>query len=305
MQYSSNPIEGIGAFFWRHKKIGRICALAILLAALLLCFVIGSRYSYGGQPAPRDEETVQTNYPALAIRETDLDQEPENVDERNLSECTDICEITRGGDYRLSGELNGMVYISAEDQQVHLFLDGVRIHSDEGPAIYCETAEFLQITLLPGTENFISDSGDYRESENQEACIFARCDLTMNGSGALTVNGYYKDAIRSQDVLRVTDGTYTVKCKRTGLHGTDGIHVSGGRIMISSEKNGMRTTKNGRDGRGCLIVSGGEHSVIAGRYAFVAEKSDAHIYNCIVRSKSTVASFDVGGTAHVQEGCVK
>lgn len=157
-----------------------------------------------------------------------------------------------------------------------MFFDNVAVTSKTGPAIYCQGANKLIITLLPGTENRISDSGSYRADAELEACIYSECDLTINGTGELVVNGYYKDAIQSKDIVKILDGVDTIKCKRTGIHGNDGI-----------------------------LISGGEFSIIAGRYAFVAAKADLLVYNCTVFERNIVNTYDVGGTTSIQEGCVQ
>ena len=101
----------------------------------------------------------------------------------------------------------------------------------------------------------------------------------------------------------VVDGEITIKCKRSGIHGTDGILVAGGRLSISSEKYGLRTVKSGADGRGNLVVSGGEHRIIAGRHAFLVSRGDLYVYNCEVSDNSIVSTASVGGRTRIQSGC--
>ena len=158
---------------------------------------------------------------------------------------------------------------------------------------------------MPNTENVISDSASYPADGEIEACIYSECDLTINGTGILLVNGYYKDAIRSKDIVKILDGIYTIKCKRTGIRGNDGVLISGGNLKISSEKYGIKTTNSGPEGRGNLIVSGGELTVIAGQYAFVVTQADLLIYNCTVFDRSVVDTYNVGGTSNIQEGCMQ
>ena len=279
----------------------------VLLFALFLCWKVGTAHEAAGTAVniPSNEQELGESFPYLAL--THLDQETEMTAPAaiNLSRVRDGYEITEAGEYHLTGELRGTLVINAPEENVHLFLDNVSITSKAGPAIYCKDASKLVITLMPGTENVISDSGDYRAEEEAEACIFSECDMTINGTGALTVNGYYEDAIRSKDVVKILDGVYSIKCKRTGIRGNDGILVTGGTIMISSEKYGLKTTKLGADGRGNLIVSGGELTIIAGRYAFVTTQANLLIYNCTVFERSVVETYNVAGVARIQEGCVQ
>ena len=280
----------------------------LLIFALFLCWKIGTAHEAAAENAPgipTTDQELRDDFPYLAITQVDQETEMTAPVEIDLSRVQDGYEITAAGEYHLTGELRGTLVINAAEQNVHLFLDNVSIISKSGPALHCQEANKLVITLMPGTENTISDSGDYRADEEVEACIYSECDLTINGTGVLTVNGYSKDAIRSKDTLKILDGVYTIKCKRTGIHGNDGILVTGGTFMISSEKNGLKTTKAGIDGRGDLIISGGEWTIIAGRYAFVATKADLYIFDCTISQRSVVSAYDVGGTARVQEGCVQ
>lgn len=290
MRYSSRPFVGV-----------------ILIFVLFVCWKAGTAYEAAAAKAPgipATEQDLQKNFSYLLIKQLDQETEMTSPVEVNLSRQQNGYEITAAGDFHLTGELRGTLVINAAEQNVHLFLDNVSITSRAGPAIYCRNSNKLVITLMPGTENTISDSGNYRVDEEIEACIYSECDLTINGTGGLTVNGYSKDAIRSKDIVKILDGTYTIKCKRTAIHGNDGIVVNGGSFTISSEKNGLKTVNSGDDGRGNIFISGGELSIIAGRYAFVATNANLFIYNCTVHQRSVVSVYDVGGEVRIQEGCL-
>lgn len=308
MQYSNNPLESVFVFFRKHKLMGKLCVLFSLALALLVCWKVGMDHKATAQnffDIPATEEELQEDFPYLAITQLDHEAELTNPIDVNLSHMQERYEITTGGQFHLTGNLNGTLFINAEEQNVHLFLDDVTITSKSGPAIYCQDADKLVITVMPGTENIISDLGDYRADEGIEACIYSECDMTINGTGDLIVNGYYKDAIRSKDIVKILDGVYTIKCKRTGIHGNDGVLVTGGNITISSEKYGLKTANSGAEGRGNMIISGGELSIIAGRYAFVTAKANLLIYNCSISESSVVNPYDVGGVKRIQEGCMQ
>ena len=312
MQYSNSPLEPVSDFFRKHKPIGEILALILLVGALAFCWVIGyvlekkeagfAKYTY--IEVPLSEEELEQEFSYLAVSDLDQNTDSSESVKISLDEKDGLLEISEGGNYTLSGKMIGQIKINAPDQVVHLFLDGAEISSKSGPAINCIDAAKLIITLVDGSENTISDSGDYRQYVDEEACIYSTCDMTINGKGSLNVYGYYKDAIRSKDLVRILDGNFYIKCKRTAVHGNDGILVSGGEFMISSEKYGFKTTKLGADGRGSLVISGGDMSIIAGRSAFVTTKANVYIYNCSIKSHSVVSTYDIGGLHKEQEGCV-
>jgi len=307
MQCSNKLLQAYRIFRVRYRFLNVLAAMGGLLAVLAACWLWGSRYDAARSAAASPSATVQdpdTQLDYLAISRWDQDTDPANAVTVDLSGCDGSCEITAGGDYLLTGKLQGRVHILAKKESVHLFLQDAEIVSDSGPALYCEEAEKLTVTLLPGSENVLSDSADYRTAEEQDACLQAECDLSLNGSGALRVNGFYQDAVRSKDVLRIVEGSYTVKCKRTAFHGNDGIHITGGSFDIASEKNGFKTTKTGADGRGDIVLTGGKLALVAGRYGFYAQKEDVYIRGCTVSQNCIVETVKCAGEQVIEEGCI-
>ena len=291
-----------------RKKALQALLLLLLCGALVLCWKVGRSYENRHTPStpeiPLSEETLREAFPRLAVTRADHDTEAEDAERVDLLQAGEELLIS-GGNRELTGRLAGRIRIAAEEQTVHLILAGVNLTSAEGPAIWVESAGKVIITLKDGTENYISDSGDYRKTPGVEACIYSEADLTLNGKGSLTVSGLYRDAIRSKNVVKVLDGKITIRCKRSGIHGTDGIYVAGGELDISSEKNGLRTTKNGADGRGNLVIAGGDHRIIAGKHAFLVGRGDLYIYDCSIFEKSVVSPWNVGGEVRVQSGCIQ
>ena len=288
------------------RNSNKLYVAILLVFALFICWRIGAAFEKEKVPdIPVSDEELRESFPYLAIIDMDQETQMKNPVYLDLSGLSDSYEITVAGDYHLTGDLQGTLFINTPEENVHLFFDNVSITSKSGPALYCQDANRLVITLLPGTENYISDSGDYRAEDTVESCIYSECHMTFNGSGELTVNGYHKDAIRSKDIIKILGGDYAIKCKRTAIHGTDGIVITDGTFTISSEKFGLKSTKTGAEGRGNIILSGGEFSIIAGRYAFVAEKANLYIYDCTVYQRSVMSVYDVAGAVRVQEGCVQ
>ena len=290
----------------RSAKARRLILLAVLVVLLLLCWQIGTRVSYQKTaPIPETQEALEQDFSWLTLTNEDQNTEADAPTTLALEDFSGTCDITDAGDYLLTGRLDGTLRVDAKGSTVHLFFDGVTIQSSNGPAILIEDAGKVLVTLLPGSENSIRDSGKYSGFENTEACIYSSSDLTINGSGALNVYGFHKDAIRSKDVLKVVDGDVRIQCKRTGLHGSDGVNIAGGRLFIESEKNGVKTTRSGQDGRGCLMISGGTVSIVAGRYALVTEEASLYIFDAAVQLNGVIGDYDIRGKRMIEEGCVQ
>lgn len=310
MLFLIDELEEIRAFFNYHRVLARMLLLSLLVFVLFACLQVGSKHeqagaSYVSLDEVRREGSTAAVFSYLAENELDAETDPASAELVELGEVGGNLEITRGGAYRLAGRLDGKVQIRADEQLVHLYLDNAEISSKNGAAIYVEEALKLVITLLPGTENSISDSGYYRETPNEKACIDSAADLTINGTGRLRISGLYGDGIRTRDVLRILGGEISLKCKKSALRGNDGILITAGSLFLSSEKNGMKTTKSGDGGRGNIVIKGGEMSMISGGYTFVCEKGALYIYDCSIKETHVASTYSVRGGTNVVEGCIQ
>lgn len=228
-------------------------------------------------------------------------QEPVEI---NLSEVEESLVLKDAGEYLISGELNGSIIIDVEDQNVHLFFDGINIKSKRGPAFIVQSAGKVFITVVEGTENTLSDSPNYDREKEENACIYSLCDLTINGSGKLLVSGLYKDAIHCKDILKVLCSDLKIQAKRDGLRGSDGVYLKSEDILIETEGNGIRTTKTGKVGKGSIELAGGNVSIISGKYG-LNSAGDLRIYNSLCYLNGILGNMMIVGEMKVDEGCLQ
>ncbi len=155
--------------------------------------------------------------------------------------------ITAAGTYIVSGELSdGSIVVSAgEDDKVQIVLAGASITCSNGPAIYVEQADKCFITLASGTQNTLSD-GSTHASEDTNACVYATCDLTINGEGSLSVNGNYRHGVFTKDDLVIFGGTVSVSAVENGLHGKDSVKIGDGDISIVAGGDGVKSNKDSK-----------------------------------------------------------
>lgn len=282
-----------------------------LVVIIVLVCIFCSIFTLGIYMVQDDmnNNSVETGAYKKLFTELEFDEEDIQVDAEeytyiNLSDYKGECIISDEGDFWIQGDLDGSVIIDSRNGIVHLYLDDVSISSNEGPALNVVDAEKVIITLVDDTDNILSDSGYYTSSKETAACIYSVGNLTFNGKGNLTINGYYKDAVCTKDILKIYEGNYSLKCKNSAFRANDGIHVSGGSIEISSEKIGFETRKKGGDGKGNIVISGGNINLVAGEYAFVTEKADLYIFDCTIEQHSIIGNTKVEGECFIQEGCV-
>lgn len=276
------------------------CIITVIVSTLALIFfwVLGN--AWWPQPAAATPQAEESSLHYLRFRPNEDSVSPENAAEADISDVS--FAITKGGEYLLTGSRDATLRIDAPGDTVHLFLRNASIESTLGPAIECARAEKLIITVLPDTENILADSGFYDLQKELVACVDAQCDLVLNGTGKLTVTGLYKDGLRSSDRLRLRDLELDIRCKRSGLHGSDGIAAENMTLTIAAEKNGLRTTKKGADGRGCIRMDGCKVSVTAGRYSFLAEQGSTYLTDCELYTRSILKDFGGSGGVFIQEG---
>ena len=281
------------------KKEIVIVSFAVLFAAAL-SFCIWDTVSAGKNESKTLEEGASDGY--FSVTAADLDTEAGTGSLLSPDEYGKTEEIREPGTYILSGEYKDTIFINTEDQNVHLILDNVVIGSPSGPAIYARSAGKLFITAKEGTENHLSDSAYYTDKE-ANAAIFANCDLTINGSGSLFVSGYNKDAVHGKRIVKVLDAKVSLKSKRCGIRGNDGIYLSPEVLTVESEKFGLQTVDSGTPPRGDIEITGGTLSMIAGDTG-ISSQSDVYVSGCSLAIQAVVSPVTARGEQHLEEGAV-
>ena len=172
--------------------------------------------------------------------------------------------ISTAGTYIVSGNLaDGSITVTtSENDKIQIILNGVKIACSSGPAIDVQSADKCFITLAEGTQNSLSD-GSVFTSEDANACIYATCDLTINGSGSLDVSGNYRHGVFSKDDLVVYGGSINVSAVEDGLNGKDSVKIGAGDISIDSGADGVKSSKSTNPEKGFVYVSGGSLSIDA------------------------------------------
>lgn len=185
-----------------------------------------------------------------------------------------VVTIKAAGVYVLSGTLtDGTIVVDAgDDDKVQLVLDGVSIMAADYAAIYAKNADKVFVTLAEGAENSLTVSGDYVQTDdnNVDAVIFAKCDLTLNGTGSLTVKDTTGHGIVSKDDLVVTGGTYTIDSQDHCLNGKDSVRIADGTFNLSCDEDGIHAGNDDQQD-GYVYIEGGDINISVGDDAIHAE----------------------------------
>lgn len=170
--------------------------------------------------------------------------------------------ITAAGTYVVAGELMaGSLVVNAGDQdKVQIVLDGASIRNEAGPALNIQQADKVFVTLAAGSQNTLADGASYELAEGEDepnAALYSKADLTINGTGALTVEGNYRHGVNSKDDLVVTGGAITVTAKEDGLRGKDCVKVADGSFTVTAGRDGVKSSNDEDPTRGFVSIDGG------------------------------------------------
>lgn len=195
-------------------------------------------------------------------------------DNSNVQIEDEVVTIKAAGVYVLSGTLtDGTIVVDAgDDDKVQLVLDGVSITAADYAAIYAKNADKVFVTLAEGAENSLTVSGDYVQTDdnNVDAVIFAKCDLTLGGTGSLTVKDTTGHGIVSKDDLVVTGGTYTIDSQDHCLKGKDSARIADGTFNLSCDEDGIHAGNDDQQD-GYVYIEGGDINISVGDDALHAE----------------------------------
>ncbi len=176
--------------------------------------------------------------------------------------------ITEEAVYRISGTLDdGMIIVNAPDTaKLQLVFDGVSIHSETSAPLYILEADKVFVTLADGTENTLSNGGTFIaiDDNNIDSVIFSKQDLTLNGSGSLTVTSPAGHGIVSNDDLVITGGTYTITSASHGLKANDSVRITGETtVTIDAGKDGIHAENSDDASLGFVYISNGAMNIEA------------------------------------------
>lgn len=188
--------------------------------------------------------------------------------------------ITAAGTYVLSGQLSdGQVVVDVQDKgTVHLVLNGVTLQDSDSAPIYIKEAGKAVITLQEGTDNRVTDGATYvfadAATDEPSAAIFSKADLTINGTGKLTVTASYKDGVSSKDDLKIAGGTIAVQAADDGIVGKDLIAIQDGTFSIKAEGDGIKATNDEDTAKGFIAIADGTFDITSGNDGIQAETAE-------------------------------
>ena len=176
-------------------------------------------------------------------------------------------KITENATHIISGTLeDGMIIVDAKDDaKLQIVLNGVNIHSESSAALYILNADKVFVTLADGTDNLLSNGGTFEaiDENHIDGVIYSKEDLTLNGTGSLTVTSPSAHGIVCKDDLVFTGGTYTVTSASHGMDVNDSVRIANAAITIIAGKDGIHCENSDDTESGFVSILSGEMDIEA------------------------------------------
>ena len=170
---------------------------------------------------------------------------------------------------------DGRIIVDTEDEDVvRLILDGVDLNCSNNSPIFINKAEKTVIILAENTSNTVTDGTSYIFADAAEdepnAAIFSKSDLSIAGSGSLSIYGNYNDGISSKDGLILAGGTLKVKAIDDGIRGKDYLVLKDTAVSVDAGGDGLKSDNATDTDKGYVSIESGSVQVTSGGNAIDA-----------------------------------
>lgn len=225
-----------------------------------------SSVSYSYINTEFDSDDLEIGYDETSAVNIKLNKTSAEISGKGANADGSVVTITDEGVYVVSGELsNGRLVVDAgKKKDIRIIFNGAKITCDDNAPLYIKQADKVIITLDENSENVLTDGASYLNDEddsNVDGALFSRSDLTINGSGKLTVNANYKHGIVCKDDLVIAGGDYNLTAKSGGIYGKDSLRIKNGNFEINAGSNGIKSTNSDEEEKGYIYIKDGNFNI--------------------------------------------
>ncbi len=268
------------------RKFQRDIVASFAIASLLLATGCAAENPTQNTPTMNGNDVIISNGNATDASElltpvTDIEENKKDItgnfaittEDGAVKEENNVYTITAAGTYTLSGRLEeGQILVDApEDAKVELVLNGVYIASTNGSPICAIQAKDLKVKAAEDTYNEVCDLRTEKKDEettteevSQNAAIYATCDLSIVGKGALNVVANYYNGIQTKDDLDVKNVSLKVTAVHHALRGKDSVKVISGALSLEAlNGDGINSEEMVQIDDGAIEISAGDDGMHA------------------------------------------
>ena len=254
----------------RNRKMKKVLALGCTMLLMINLCACGKM---ARTEEPGQETVSEKAAPVAGIldggelfTERDREQEAE-LNEAQVLTVSDgqTLRITEEGVYLLRGRAaEATVLVEAgESDKIQLVLDGLHITNTEAPCIYVKNADKVFVTTAADSSLSVNGSVSYDGDSKADGAVFSRCDLVLNGTGALEIRSV-ENGVVCKDDLKITGGSYTIEAGSKCLEANDSIRVAGGSFRLKAGTDALHAENDEDDSLGYIYVAAGKFDIDAG-----------------------------------------
>ena len=210
------------------------------------------------------EKDYDTSYDESTASKIELSGSSVSVSGDGVTVSGSTVTISKAGTYVISGQSDGVQIKIAADKSddVKLVLKGATMINTDA-AISATSAGHVYLTLAEGTTNSLSDSSS-NSDEKANAALFSKVDLTINGSGTLNVDGKKSNAIKVNDTLHITGGTFNLTSVGDAFNVNDELNITGTTMTIDAKEDGVKVDNDDDLTAGNMYLANNTITVTAG-----------------------------------------
>ncbi|MBQ6468507.1 MAG: carbohydrate-binding domain-containing protein [Lachnospiraceae bacterium] len=178
--------------------------------------------------------------------------------------------IDKEGDYYITGTTSdGQICVNADPlAKIRLIFAGVDITCQSSACVLVRMADKVCITLADGTVNRFADAGKAYQAKDGvygvDAVLFAKEDITVNGSGKMVVEAGFAHGICTKDDLVIFGGTIEVTAKDKGIVGEDSVRIRNCDLTVTAGDDAVHTKTDYKEGKGFIYLESGTVTLTSG-----------------------------------------
>jgi len=154
--------------------------------------------------------------------------------------------ITSKGIYKVTGSSENVSIVindTTESGNIYLILDSVSMTNTKAPCINVKSCDKL-IIQCTGSSSLTYNNSD--SSAKEDGAVYAKDDVTINGSGSLNINSSLHAIVCKKD-LKITGSTLTTEASSIGIKAGNSLRIGGGTINITSAHDGIKLENDDND----------------------------------------------------------
>ena len=176
--------------------------------------------------------------------------------------------IVQSGRYVISGQLtDGNIVVDAQAySKVWIQLSGVTLSCSDDACLRVNQADKVFVTLKEGTENIFTGAESYSEeatADGTDAVIYSHDDLTINGSGSLSITAACLNGITSKDDMIITGGTISITAPAHGIKANDRFRFTSADLTIDAGQDGIHSDMEFLIEDGSIVIAAEDDGIHA------------------------------------------